>query len=152
MTNDDFSCKVNLAGISISLFLGAFSLYLHNSILPVLYIVFAFCVIIAHAKFFCTKCVYYGKDCYIHGAKLAKRYFERSGPGSADDDAMVLSLWLLLAMLPVPFLLYYQDFIMSGIYLSSAFFAFYVHNNTACTVCDNTRCGLNPRSKFKGGI
>jgi len=63
------------------------------------------------------------------------------------DDAILASLWFLVAMFPIPFLLYYQDNLLILLYTAVFVGWFYLHNNTACPKCDNTWCRL----KNKGG-
>jgi hypothetical protein len=142
-------CAVNMTGLGFCIIFGTFALYMHNNVLPYFYFLFAVCVIIAHTYLYCTRCVYYGRDCYISGGRIAKRYFPKKTAGPAEqDDAMVASLWLLLAMMPVPFLLYYQDLVLAILVVGFFWIWFIVHKQTACMVCETKWCGLCAK---KGG-
>lgn len=150
MKSCDLNRFINIPGLAICIVFGTVALYLHNNLLPYIYFIFAVCVIIAHVRMYCTRCAYYGKECYIFGGLIAKRFFKARHEGPVDpDDAILASAWILLAMFPVPFLLYYQDIIMAAIYILLFWGWFYAHKVTACANCDNLWCGLN--KKHKGG-
>lgn len=148
MNKLSLTCLLNVFGLALCVSFGIFTLYIHNSILPYVYFIFAVCVIIAHSYLYCTRCVYYGKDCYIFGGRFSKVFFKARRPGSVDpDDAITASLWFLLAMFPVPFLLYYMDLILAAVYVGLFCAWFYIHNNTACRICGNEWCGLCRKHK-----
>jgi len=139
-------CSLNIFGMIIWILFGTFALYVHNNLLPVIYIIFAVGVVIAHSYFYCARCFYYGKTCYIYGGILSKKLFKGRHEGPMDpDDAITASLWFLVAMFPVPFLLYYQDNLLIVIYTAIFLGWFYIHNNTACPKCDNRWCRLNKK-------
>ena len=137
-----------MIGMMIWILFGTFTLYIHNNLLPYVQIFFAAGVIFAHTYLYCTRCFYYGKDCYIFGGRTSKIFFKGRHEGPLDpDDAIAASLWFFLAMFPIPFLLYYQDNLLLVIYTLIFLGWFYMHNNTACPKCNNTWCRLNKKSK-----
>lgn len=141
---------VNIALLAFCIGFGTFILYLHNNLLPLIYMAFAVGVIFAHTYFYCTRCVYYGKECYIFGGLLSKQFFKGRHEGPLDpDDAVTASLWFMVAMFPVPFLLYYQDLLPAAIYVIFFWGWFFAHSNTACQICDNKWCALNQKKGRK---
>lgn len=143
-------CVLNVFGLALCVSFGIFTLYVHNNLLPYVYFIFAVCVIIAHSYLYCTRCFYYGKDCYIFGGRLSKMCFKARRQGPAEpDDAITASLWFLLLMFPVPFLLYYMDLMLASVYVVLFWAWFFVHNHTACRICDNSWCGLNHKKGRK---
>jgi hypothetical protein len=148
MSSLAFACVANITGLAVCILFGTFTLYVHNNLLPLIYLAYSICVIIAHTYLYCTRCVYYGKDCYIFGGRISKKYFKARHNGPMDpDDAITASLWMMVALFPLPFLLYYQDIILASIYLIFFWGWFYIHKSTACTICDNKWCGLNQKHK-----
>lgn len=141
---------VNIAWLAFCIGFGTFTLYVHNNLLPFIYLIFAAGVIIAHTYLYCTRCVYYGKECYIFGGLVSKWFFKARHQGPMDpDDAITASLWFLVAMFPVPFLLYYQDVLLAVIYVAIFWGWFYAHGKTACQICDNKWCPLNQKKGRK---
>jgi len=137
---------VNIVGLTICIIFGTFALYVHNNLLPYIYFAYAASVIIAHTYLYCTRCVYFGKDCYIFGGRISKMYFKARHQGPLDpDDAITASLWFILAMFPVPFLLYYQDYGLTALYVILFWGWFFAHSQTACWICANKWCKLNPK-------
>jgi len=138
----------NVTLLALCIGFGYFALYVHNNLLPYIYVIFAAGVIFAHTYFYCTRCVYYGKECYIFGGLLAKRLFKGRREGPLDpDDSVTASLWLLIALFPVPFLLYYQDILLAVIYVALFWSLSYAHSFTACKICNNTWCALCKKHK-----
>jgi hypothetical protein len=88
MNKCEINRLVNLPGLAICITFGTFTLYVHNSLLPLIYAVFSVSVIFAQGK----------------------------------DDDILASLWLLVALFPVPFLLYYEDYLLAAVFI--------VHNRT----------------------
>jgi hypothetical protein len=79
---------------------------------------------------------------------LSKRFFKARHEGPMDlDDAITASLWILLAVFPVPFLLYYQDIFLTAVYILIFWGWFYLHKSTACADCENTWCGMNGKRR-----
>ena len=139
---------VNIALLAFCIGFGTFTLYVHNNVLPYIYVVFSLGVIAAHIYLYCTRCVYFGKDCYIFGGLLSKRFFKARHEGPLDpDDAITASLWFLVAIFPVPFLLYYQDVLLTAVYIALFWGWLYAHSMTACQICDNKWCSLNQKYK-----
>lgn len=150
MSRLDSARYINAALLALSVGLGTFALYVHNNLLPYIYLIFGLGVMVAHIYLYCTRCVYYGKECYIFGGLLAKRFFKGRHEGPMDpDDALIASLWFMLAMFPVPFLLYYQDLLLAGVYVLFFWGWFLAHSRTACLICDNTWCTLNQKKGRK---
>jgi len=85
VTSKDLGCLSNSVLLVLSVLFGVIALYMHNNLLPYFYLIYAVCVIISE-----------------------KGYFD------VDNDLMAAA-WLLLAMLPIPFLLYYQDILLSAL-------------------------------------
>lgn len=140
--------SVNIPGLAVCLLFGTFALYVHNNLLPFIYVIFAAGVIYSHVYLYCTRCASYGKDCYIFGGQLSKKLFPKRHEGPRDpDDAIMASLWLLVALFPVPFLLYYEDYILTAVYILMFWGWFFIHSVTACSSCDNLWCGLNNNKK-----
>jgi hypothetical protein len=138
---------VNVPGLAACVLFGTFTLYMHNNLLPYIYFLFCVGVIFAHTYLYCTRCVYYGKECYIFGGLISNRLFKGRREGPLDpDDAALASLWLLVAMFPVPFLLYYEDYILTAVFIALFWGWFFLHSRTACSSCDNLWCGLNKKS------
>jgi hypothetical protein len=141
-------CLINLAGLALSVSFGVFTLYVHNNVLPYLYALLAVFTLVIHMRFYCTRCLYYGKDCYILGGHFSKLFYKPRHNGPADpDDAMVASLWVILALFPVPFLLYYQDIVLALVYTAFFWGWFMIHKQTACEICGNKWCGLYKNKK-----
>ena len=141
-----FDRIINIAGLALWIGFGTFALYLHNNLLPYIYFIFSIGVVIAHAYLYCTRCKYYGKNCYISCGLLSKKLFKNRHLGPLEpDDSICASLWFLVFIFPVPFLLYYQDWILIIIYLIISISWFIQHNKTACPKCENTWCALNPK-------
>jgi len=135
---------VNVPVLALCICFGTFALYVHNNLLPYIYFIFSGGVILAHTRLYCTRCAYYGKDCYIFGGLLSKSLFKKRREGAQDpDDSIMASLWLVVAMFPVPFLLYYEDYILTGAFIVLFWAWFLMHSVTACSSCDNLWCGMN---------
>jgi hypothetical protein len=150
MNSCDLNRVVNIPALAVSIVFGTVALYIHNNLLPYVYFLFAVCVIMSHVRLYCTRCAYYGRECYIFGGLLAKGLFKARHKGPLDpEDAILASAWILLALFPVPFLLYYQDVVLAAIYILLFWGWFYAHGVTACANCENIWCGLN--KKHKGG-
>lgn len=148
MNNCSLSRLLNIPWLAACILFGTFTLYVHNNLLPYIYFLLAVCVIIGHAYLYCTRCVYYGKSCYIFGGIISERLFKERHKGPVDpDDAVIASAWIVLAMFPVPFLLYYQDMLLTAAYILIFWGWFYAHSRTACSCCDNLWCGLNKKHK-----
>jgi hypothetical protein len=137
---------VNIPVLAACILFGTFALFVHNNLLPLVYFVFSAGVIIAHVKLYCTRCAYYGKDCYIFGGLISKLFFRKRHEGpNEQEDALIASLWLLVAMFPVPFLLYYEDYALTAVFIVLFWGWFFLHSMTACSSCDNLWCGLNKK-------
>ncbi len=137
---------INLGWLSLSILLGAFALFIHNNLLPYLYLIFVIGASFAHLYFACTRCVYYDKDCYILGGRAAKLFFKGRREGPMDpDDSIVSTIWFLLAIFPVPFLLYYQDWLLLLIYLLPTIGWFYNRKKSVCINCGNAWCPNKPK-------
>jgi hypothetical protein len=117
MNKPNLICLVNISLLILSVCFGTFALYVHNNLLPYIFFFFAVCVIIAPRRI------------------------------TELDEALVISAWVILALFPVPFLLYYQDVILMLIYVVLFWAWFIVNENTDCTKCDNEWCGI---IKIKG--
>lgn len=138
----------NIIWLIVWICFGIFTLYVHNNLLPYIYGIFSVSVIIAHAYLYCTRCKYYGKNCYVSVGLLSRNLFKGRKIGPLDpDDSICASLWILVAMFPIPFLLYYQDWFLIVIYLAVVIGWFFQHGQTACPKCENTWCTLNPNRK-----
>ncbi|MFC1766936.1 hypothetical protein ACFLZ2_00060 [Candidatus Margulisiibacteriota bacterium] len=139
---------LNIIGLIAWIGFGIFTLYVHNNLLPYIYAAFSIGVIIMHTYLYCTRCKHYGENCYISGGMLAKKLFKSRHMGPIDpDDSICASLWLLVALFPIPFLLYYQSWLLIFIYLIIVTSWFLQHSQTACPKCENDWCGLNPNKK-----
>ena len=120
---------------------GTFTLYLHNILLPYIFFAYAVAVYIIHAYMACTRCLYYGKPCYMLGGLFSGRFFKARKPGPLDpDDAIVETIWMILAVFPLPFLIYYQDWLLILIYSILAGGWFYYKKRIICKQCKNTWC------------
>jgi len=140
---------INISWFFAWVVFGIFSLYVHNNLLPYIYAAFCVGVAIAHFYLYCTRCPHYGQNCYIMGGAMSKNMFRNRKTGPLDpDDSICASLWLLVAMFPVSFLLYYQDWVLIFIYLCIVTGWFLQHSQTACPKCGNTWCALNPKIKM----
>ena len=143
-----FDRIINIIWIFIWISVGTFTLYMHNNLLPYIFIIFAIGTIMAHTYLYCTRCKHYGENCYIFGGMISQNWFKKREMSSLDpDDSICASLWIILAIFPAPFLLYYQDWFLLAVYLFSAIGWFLQHRQTACPKCENTWCSLNPNKK-----
>ncbi len=118
MNKSNLFCLINVSLLILSVCFGTFALYVHNNLLPYIYFLFAVFVIIAPRR--------------IKGM----------------SETLIISSWVLLALLPVPFLLYYQDIILVVIYVVLFWAWLIVNQNTDCTKCGSEWCGIG---KLKGG-
>ena len=150
MNKCDVNSFVNIPFLAVCITFGTFTLYVHNNLLPVIYALFSVGVILAHTYFYCTRCVYYGKECYIFGGLISKSLFKGRREGPKDpDDAIMASLWLMVALFPVPFLLYYEDYVLAAVFIALFWTWFLIHGLTACSNCDNLWCSMNKSEKSK---
>jgi hypothetical protein len=148
MDKCDLNRLVNVPGLALCITFGTFTLFVHNDLLPLIYVLFSAGVIFSHTYLYCTRCVYYGKECYIFGGLISKSFFKGRREGPKDpDDALVASLWLLVAVFPVPFLLYYEDYLLAAVFTLLFWTWFWIHGLTACSNCANLWCGLNKKRK-----
>jgi hypothetical protein len=148
MTNCDLNRLVNVPLLAICILFGTYTLYAHNNLLPFIYFLFSAGVIFAHMYLYCTRCANFGKECYIFGGLISKMFFKGRREGPRDpDDAVLASLWFLVAFFPVPFLLYYEDYLLAAVFISLFWGWFFLHSITACGSCDNLWCGLNKKRR-----
>ena len=120
---------------------GTFSLYSHNILLPYIFFFFAIAVYISHLYLACTRCFYFGKLCYIFGGIASHKIFKPRAQGPQDpDDSAVEALWLILGVFPVPFLLYYQDWLLLAVYAVLTYGWFYFRKRNICAKCENAWC------------
>ena len=136
---------INIGWFFVWIGFGVFALYAHNDLLPFIYIAFSIGVIFAHTYLYCTRCKHYGENCYVSCGIFSRNLFKNRHMGPLDpDDSICASLWLLVALFPVPFLLYYQDWFLILVFLIIVTGWFFQHAQTACPKCGNTWCALNP--------
>ncbi|MBU0687785.1 MAG: hypothetical protein KKB81_08105 [Candidatus Margulisbacteria bacterium] len=138
--------KVNLINSSLlilTLAIGFFALYLHNDLLPYLYLVLAAAIYVSNSYFCCTRCEKYGKVCYTCAGLFAKKFFRRRENKAVkfDDEFYVVSM-LVLILAPLPFLLYYQDWLFIILYVVVATVLFWYKHQTVCKDCGNSWCML----------
>jgi hypothetical protein len=110
-------CALNIFFLGLSVCIGVFALYLHNNLLHYIYFLLVLCVIIA-----------------------PKRYGKLDGP-------LLVSAWAIMALFPLPFLLYYQDYLISVIYTVTFWLWFVINSDTDCTQCKNEWCGIGLSKK-----
>jgi len=121
--------------------LGAFALYEHNLVLPYIFLAFAGGTYFSHLYLMCTRCQYFGKPCYLLGGIAAPGFFKARGPEAKDpDDAISATLWLLLGIFPVPFLLYYQSWLSLLVYSGLTYGWFYYRKSVFCVKCKTGWC------------
>lgn len=143
---DKKTVVISTAWLVVWIGFGIFALYLHNLLLPYIYFVLAIAVYITHAYFACTRCFYYGKMCYILGGLISPRLFKARRQGPLDpDDAVVGTIWMILGAFPLPFLIYYQDWLLTFVYLSLTVGWFYYRKRIVCVKCKNAWCGFKPK-------
>jgi hypothetical protein len=139
---------INLGWLAVWLGIGIFGLASHSLVFPYFFFGFSVAVLVAHLFLACTRCYHYGRGCYSFGGQLSKRIFSPRKIGPKEpDDSIQAALWFFLMMLPIPFLLYYQDWLWAGIYIVASFGWYIQHKFTACGKCQNEWCPLNPRKK-----
>ncbi len=120
---------------------GVFALYSYNTLLPYIFFASAVGIYIAHAYLACTRCFYFDKMCYILGGFFSSRFFKARREGPLDpDDAIVGAIWLILGVFPVPFLVYYQDWLFTLIYCILAGSWFYFRKRIVYAKCKNQWC------------
>lgn len=117
MNRSDVLCFTNISLLVFSICFGTFALYVHNNLLPFIFFIFALCVIILPAR-------------------LKK-----------IDETLLISAWVILAMFPVPFLLYYQDAVLAIVYVALFWAWFLFNRGVDCSRCDIAWCGIR---KLKG--
>ena len=110
-------CLLNVSLLILCVCFGTFALYVHNNLLPFIFFLFAVCVIIVPRR--------------VKGL----------------DEVFVTSAWVVLALFPLPFLLYYQDVKLAVIYVVLFWAWFLVNAGTDCSKCTNEWCGIG---KVKG--
>ena len=137
---------LGLGWLVVWVFLGFFSLYSHNLLLQYIYLIFALGNFASHLYLACTRCAYFGKRCYILGGRLAPSFFKQRAESPLDpDDAISSTMWFILGIFPVPFLLYYQDWILLLLYSALTYGWFYYRKAMFCTKCGNGWCPTKPR-------
>ena len=120
---------------------GAFALYSHNILLPYIFLACALAIYTANAYLACTRCYYFGKGCYILGGLFSSRIFKARRQGPVDpDDAIVGAIWFILGVFPLPFLIYYQDWLLALIYLAVTAPWFYYRKRVICSRCKTEWC------------
>jgi uncharacterized membrane protein YoaK (UPF0700 family) len=117
MSKDSSFCTANISLLSLSVLFGTYALYIHNNLLPYIYFIFAICVIIGSKR--------YGKL----------------------DGSLLVALWILLALFPLPFLLYYQDLLVAAAYIVIFWFWFVINSGTDCEKCDSEWCSIGSSKK-----
>jgi len=120
---------------------GFYSLYVHNLVLPYIFLATAIGTYASHMYLACTRCSYFGKTCYLAGGLVAPKFFKPRHQGPLDpDDSISATAWFILGVFPVPFLLYYQDWILLAAY-SAITYGWYWHRKRAiCKKCRNEWC------------
>lgn len=104
---------MNISLLTFCICFGTFALYMHNNLLPYIFFIFAICVIIVPSRI------------------------------KKPDEMLLISAWVILALFPVPFLLYYQDAVLAVIYVA-LFWAWFFFNRTVdCSKCEISWCGLS---------
>ena len=132
---------IGLGWFLLWILIGSVSLWLHNLVLPYIYVAFAAAIYFAHLYLSCTRCCYFGKECYLLGGILSPKFFKERAETPLDpDDSISSALWFSLGVFPVPFLLYYQDFIWAIIYSAAAYGWFYWRKNYICKKCESGWC------------
>lgn len=144
--NESQRTLLSLGWLILWIGFGVFALYYHNTVLPYIYLAFAVGTLFAHLYLACTRCFYYGKKCYILGGLASSAIFKERKEGPLDpDDAIVSALWFLLTLFPIPFLIYYQDWILLLIFISMFTGWYTFRKRNICSYCKNEWCPAKPR-------
>jgi hypothetical protein len=106
------SCLLNSIFLGSAIVFATFSLYVHNNLLPYIYFIFSVYVIIAH-----------------------------KGYVKVDEELLAVG-WLLMALLPIPFLLYYQDVLLAVMNIILFLGLFIARKNYDCGKNKNEWCLL----------
>jgi hypothetical protein len=117
MSKDNPLCALNIFFLGLSVCIGVFALYVHNNLLHYIYLALALCVIIA-----------------------PKRYGKLDGP-------LLVSAWAILALFPLPFLLYYQDYLIAVIYIVTFWLWFVINSSSDCSNCKSSWCSIDMSKK-----
>jgi hypothetical protein len=130
-----------LAWFFLWIMLGVFSLFLHNLALPYIFLIYAIVMYASHLYLACTRCHYFGRSCYLMGGLAAPMIFKARKQGPQEpDDSILSTLWLVLGIFPVPFLIYYQDWFWAVLYSVATYGWFYYRNKAVCSRCENGWC------------
>jgi hypothetical protein len=92
----------------------------------------------------CTRCYYYGKNCYMLGGDCAKLLFKQREQGARmPDDAIIGLWWAVITIFPIPFFVYWRSWVFLAVYLVISLGWHLSHHFIACRRCHNTNCPLN---------
>jgi hypothetical protein len=145
----DSEIALGIGWFALWVLFGAFTLYAHNLVLPYLYLASAMATYYSHLYLACTRCVYYGKRCYLLGGIASPHFFKEREESPMDpDDSLSATAWFILGIFPVPFLLYYQDWVLLIIYSALTYGWFYYRKNIFCNKCENVWCPTKPKTKL----
>jgi hypothetical protein len=137
--NDD--AAIGFSWFSLWVLFGAFALWVHNLLLPYLFLGYAALVYVAHLYLNCTRCAYFEKQCCLLGGLLSPKLFKaRPQSHKEPDDSISSALWFTLGIFPAPFLLYYQDWFLLLVYCVVTYGWFYYRKTILCKKCDNGWC------------
>jgi|GEM_PF-2084775 len=132
---------LSLAWLLLWIALGVFGLYAHNLVLPYIFLMYSALNCFAHLYLSCTRCSFFGRPCCLMGGMLSERFFKARHRGPMDpDDSISEALWLIQGVFPIPFLLYYQDWLMFAAYSALAYGWFYYRKKFICRKCGNEWC------------
>jgi hypothetical protein len=124
----------------------------YNSIAGLSYLVLGPSAYLFYLYLTCTKCPYYGKQCYMGGGQCAKKIFKpREGDYTLLEDLIVPALWIGVSAYPVIFLLYYKSWLTLLAFLVTTLGWQVFHKRNVCSKCLNVKCGLNPRFVGRSG-
>ncbi len=121
--------------------IGVFALYVHNLVLPYIFLGYAAATYFSHLYIACTRCHYFGKTCYLMGGLVSPKFFKARKQGPLDpDDSISGALWFILGVFPIPFLLYYQDWLLLVGYSVLTYGWCVYRKKKICSKCNNEWC------------
>jgi hypothetical protein len=134
---------LSLSWLLFWVFLGFFSLFLHNLILPYIYLILAAITAASLLYIVCRRCSYFGRECHLLGGIAASRIWNKETREKTEKDEIISSiLTVSLVLFPVPFLLYYLDWAFLFLYLLASLGWFVYRKNFVCIKCRNKTCKL----------
>jgi hypothetical protein len=148
----DQDIAIYASWLSVWFLMGVSTIWAHNSLAGLCYLVLGPAAYVGYLYLACTKCPYYGKTCYMGGGSGAKLLFQaRPGDYTLLDDLLIPILWIVVSAYPVYFLFRYRCWTGLVAYLIANLGFHIFHKRNICSKCLNVKCALNPRFAGRSG-